>query len=503
MPNSLAYLVLALWPLVMFVLFKRLPVGRALIWSFLGGYLLLPPHPTAFDFPLLPPLNKLTLPNIVALLLVVFVAKEKIKVWPQSNVGKVLMGVFVFSPIFTVLNNPEPIVFAASHLRGLYAFDIVALVISQMLLLSGFILARQFLRTGEDLRDLLIALLLAGVFYSFPMLLEVRMSPQLNVWIYGYFQHVFDQVMRGGGFRAIVFLQHGIWAAMFIMMALAAAIILWRSESGRIRSWFMIAALFLSVVLVLNKTLGPVVHAFVLVSLVVATSWKMQTRVAVVLAALAIAYPLAKGVDLVPEEQILQVASMASQDRANSLKFRFDNENILYERALEKPFFGWGTWGRNHIRNSITGTITSVSDGHWIIKVGVFGWVGFLAEFGLLALPIFLFAKASSQNERGLSTRWRSGISADIPVKKDYTERVITHVVTPLGGGLSLLLALNLVDLIPNATITPVTWLIAGSLLGYAENLQEKSDGVVNLRRKTVLDVPNRIQLRKGRRTIL
>lgn len=487
----------------MFVLFKRLPVGRALIWSFLGGYLLLPPHPTAFDFPLLPPLNKLTLPNIVALFLVVFVAKEKIQIWPQSNFGKVLMGVFVFSPIFTVLNNPEPIVFAAGYLRGLYALDIVALVISQMFLLSGFILARQFLRTRDDLRDLLIALLLAGLFYSFPMLLELRMSPQINIWIYGYFQHAFDQVMRGGGFRAIVFLQHGIWAAMFIMMSLAAAIILWRSESGRTRSWFMIAAVFLSVVLVLNKTLGPVVYAVVLLSLVVASSWKMQTRAAVLLASLAIAYPLAKGIDLVPEEQILQVASMASQDRANSLKFRFDNENILYERALEKPVFGWGTWGRNQIRNSITGTITSVSDGHWIITVGVFGWVGFLAEFGLLAFPIFLFANASSQSERGLAKRWHSGISADIPVKKDAEERVIHHIVTPLGGGLSLLLALNLVDLLPNATITPVTWLIAGSLLGYTENLQEKSGGAAIRRRRTVLDGPNRIKLGKGRRTVL
>jgi hypothetical protein len=37
---------------------------------------------------------------------------------------------------------------------------------------------------------------------------------------------------------------------------------------------------------------------------------------------------------------------------------------------------------------------------------------------------------------------------------------------------LALLLAINLIDMIPNATLTPLTWLIAGTLLGMAEALQ-------------------------------
>ena len=503
MPNSIAYLVLALWPLVMFVLFKRLPVGRALIWSFLGGYLLLPPLPAAFDFPLMPPLNKLTLPNLTALFLVVFVAKEKIEFWPRSGLGKFLMAVFIFSPTFTVLTNPEPVIFVTGGLRGLIPRDIFALVLTQALLLSGFVLARQFLNTRESLRDLLIALVICGVVYSFPMLLEVRLSPQLNLWVYGFFQNVFGQLVRGGGFRAVVFLQHGIWAAMFIMMTLAAAVILWRSGGYKKRSWFMIAAVFLAGVLVLNKTLAPVVYAVVLMAMVFLTSWKMQTRVAVLLASLALAYPLAKGMNLVPEEQMLSLASIASEERAYSLEFRFENENALYERALEKPLFGWGTWGRNHIHNQVDGTILSITDGHWIIAVGVFGWIGFLAEFGLLALPIFMFARASGQNEKRTTKKWRSEIPAQIPVQKEPEKRTIKHTVTPMAGGLSLLLALNLVDLLPNATITPITWLIAGTILGYAERLREDSKGIGIKKKKTALEGPNRVQLPRGPRTVL
>ena len=39
-------------------------------------------------------------------------------------------------------------------------------------------------------------------------------------------------------------------------------------------------------------------------------------------------------------------------------------------------------------------------------------------------------------------------------------------------GGLALIHVINVIDLLPNATITPMTWLIAGALLGYGEEVQ-------------------------------
>lgn len=41
--------------------------------------------------------------------------------------------------------------------------------------------------------------------------------------------------------------------------------------------------------------------------------------------------------------------------------------------------------------------------------------------------------------------------------------------ISPYAAGLALILAFNMIDLLPNATLTPLTWLIAGALLGYAE----------------------------------
>ena len=76
-------------------------------------------------------------------------------------------------------------------------------------------------------------LIVAGLCYSVPMLFEVRMSPQLHTWIYGYFPHSFVQQMREGGFRPVVFLGHGLLTAFFIMSAAVAAAAFWQTRTRR------------------------------------------------------------------------------------------------------------------------------------------------------------------------------------------------------------------------------------------------------------------------------
>jgi len=82
MPNAFAYLMLAIWPLVCLLLFRKLPMGRAFLWSMFGAYLLLPPHPASFDFPLLPPFNKLTLTNLSVFVIVWALSDKKLKLLP-------------------------------------------------------------------------------------------------------------------------------------------------------------------------------------------------------------------------------------------------------------------------------------------------------------------------------------------------------------------------------------------------------------------------------------
>jgi hypothetical protein len=97
--------------------------------------------------------------------------------------------------------------------------------------------------------------------------------------------------------------------------------------------------------------------------------------------------------------------------------------------------------------NPSNGMIETITDGCWIILIGQLGWLGFLAEFGLLVLPVFLLWREIRYREQG-----------------DYSLLIIP---------LSLILAVNVFDMLPNATLTPLTWLMAGALTGYAETLRD------------------------------
>ena len=73
----------------------------------------------------------------------------------------------------------------------------------------------------------------------------------------------------------------------------------------------------------------------------------------------------------------------------------------------------------------------------WIITIGSWGWVGYISQFGLLILPTIFLAARRRDLEISYAT-----------------------------AGLALMLAANLLDMIPNATLTPLTWLIGGALAG-------------------------------------
>lgn len=445
-PNGFAYLVLIAWPFVSLALFRTQPVGRALIASILIAYLFLPPPPTGFDLPLIPPLDKDTIPSLTAFAICFFMYGRRMKFLPEPLLGKVLIVVFIFSPILTAVTNGEPVVFGNFFIQGLGIKEGLSMMADQMIAIMPFILAINFLSSEPDQRDILVALVVAGLVYSLPMLLEVRLSPQLNTWIYGFFQHSFGQMMRDGGYRPIVFLYHGLWVAFFGFMAIVAALTLFKSEKEK-RSpslKFLFAGLYLFGVLIMCKSLGSLLYAIGLIPLLLFFSSRLQLRIAMILTVIALLYPVLKSSQLVPERDLLVQAYQLSPERAQSLHFRLINEALILERAAQKQVLGWGSHGRPLIHNS-EGYILTIPDGRWVITIGAFGWVGYIAEFGLLALPVFLLLL----NLRNLPRQH--------------------HILL---GGVSLILAANMFDLLPNATLTPLTWLLAGGLLGYAQSIK-------------------------------
>ena len=466
MPNALAFIALLLWPLVVVVLFRRLPLERALIWSILGGYLILPPV-AAIDLPAVPALDKMSIPALSAWLVVRFMLRIPVPLIPESRMGQALLALFVLAPFGTILTNPEAIaVVERAPLPGLRLYDAISIIAFQAFVILTFALARSLLATAAALREILIALVIGGLAYSLPMLIEVRLSPQLNIWIYGFFQHSFEQMMRQGGFRPIVFLAHGLWVAFFAMTALLAAVSLARSAPQADRTRLLLVSGYLFVVLVLCKSIGSLVYAVFLVPLVLFMGQRWLLRLSVAMAVLALTYPVLRSAGHIPAQEMVDFAARYSAERAHSLNYRFTNEAALLEHAFRKPWFGWGGYERNLLHDIWTGRVSTIADGRWVIVLGMFGWVGYVGEFGILALPLFLL--------------WREG-----------ELRGAALLAAPVGA-LAVIHGINMVDMLPNATLTPLTWLIAGALLGHAESLARERRGDALRRRAAAFGGPQR-----------
>ena len=130
MPNKIAYAALLIWPIVTIILFQVMPLRRALIWSLLGAYLVLPAK-TGFDLPGLPDLNKGTIPNLCVLLCVVLFSREKFMKAPKSGAVMLLIVTFVVSPLFTGFNNPDPIILSQRAVPAMTLYDSLSAMFTQ------------------------------------------------------------------------------------------------------------------------------------------------------------------------------------------------------------------------------------------------------------------------------------------------------------------------------------------------------------------------------------
>lgn len=442
--NPFAYFMLAVWPVVAVVIFNRLGKTRGLIWTVLGGYMILPPV-IAINLPMIPDFDKYSIPNLAAAAILFFGLKERFGLWPESRIVRALIVLYVLSPFATVLTNGQPLFFEQASIPAMRIYDSLAVVANQFITLLPFFMARKLISDDAAFRDLLVALVVAGLIYSLPMFIEARISPQLNLRLYGYFQHDFSQAVRFGGYRPFVFMPHGLWVAFFALMCLLSAVTLFRIGPAGRRPGQLVIMLYLGVLLLYCRSAGPVVYALGLVPLILIAPRKAQIAVAVAMALVVITYPLLRGLHLIPIQQILDLAMQFNAERGQSLAFRINNEELLLERAALQPWFGWGGYGRSMLHDAVTGQITVIADGGWIITLGVNGWVGYIAEFGLLVAPLVLIAREALV----------------LPARQ-----LGRHLAT-----VALILAANLFDLLPNDTLIPFTWLLAGALLGHAEAL--------------------------------
>ncbi len=434
-----AWFALLTWPVLALIFFRTMSQPAALTLTIVGGYLLLPEQ-VHYKVPGLPAFGKGTITLLAAFVgsAIGRPSEGPRGFLPRSLMGIVLLGLLMVGIIGTHMTNGNPIFLERRVLPPLPISDIPVSLIELLVLMLPFLLARRHLATEEAQASALKVFVGLGVFYSLLALFEIRMSPQLNNWIYGFFPHSFAQHIRGSGFRPLVFLNHGLWLSIFMAMATLAAIGLSKAaKDGQQKLIYAVIAFWLYMTLFLTKSLG----AFLITTLLT-TGWLFLPRhilkVGLVSCLIIVlTYPVLRTLDLVPVDKAVSLAQAIDEDRAGSLEFRVLNENALLDHARARPIFGWGLFGRN-LAVEIEGIRGGVvPDGYWVIAIGKGGYFQYFSEFGLMALG-------------ALALLFRGGLG-------------------PMTLTMIVLLTANMIDLLPNATLTTVTWLFAGALAGRLE----------------------------------
>lgn len=463
MPNLLAQIVLYSWPLVAVFLFRRLNLVQAFTATILLGYLFIPTR-VGYDPPLLPPIDKATMPSLCALIGLWLTetkarqqalraarrtgtpdgsARRPPRGAPGGRVARIVPAivlVMLLSSILTWATNQAPLFYGPRFIAGLAPFDIGSMMLATLTTLLPFFLARRYLRTREAQIDFLKVFVWAGFAYSILALWEARMSPQLNRELYGFFPHSFAQHIRGNGYRPILFLSHGLLVGIFLAMTVLGTATLARADvDGKRRRWLGLTV-WLLICLIISHNLGATLIAVALGAVVLAFPMRWQFIAAAIVAGIVLIYPMARSSGYVPAERIRSLVSSYSTERAASLNVRLENEDTLLAKAQQKPLSGWGSWGRNRIYDPKTGEDISITDGAWVMTIGTDGWIGYLGTFGLLCLPVLLSA-----------LRYRR------------------YQLDMVSTGMVVILAANLIDQIPNASMVAPLWLFAGSAWGRLE----------------------------------
>ncbi len=442
MVNWFTYAALGLWPIVAVWLYRTKPVAAATLWTIIGGHMLLPVR-VAVDLPMFPPLGKESIPALSALIGCRFVAKKHVSIFGLNGFVRGLLLLFILSPFITAELNGDAIFAGGRRILPMTHYDALSAVINQLILIIPFFLGRQLFRTYEEQLLMFRVLILSGLFYSILMLIEMRLSPQLHRWVYGYFPHSFGQQVRYGGFRPVVFMGHGLLVSFFAALTVIAAAIFGQLKL-KVRQFSSVGiTYYLLLVLLLCKSVASFLYGFAAFLLIKFTSFKIQLKIAKVLVLIAILYPMLSIMNIFPHQTLMGWVTSLDADRAQSMGVRFDNEHMLLDHSRNRFFFGWGTWGRNRVYDLETGRDMTITDGRWVITFGQFGWLGFIAEFGLLALPVFRAMSAYKL----LKTKREMGM-------------LCAH---------ALLVGVIMIDQLPNSSFAPWLWLITGILLSRSE----------------------------------
>ncbi|WP_406696203.1 tetratricopeptide repeat protein [Singulisphaera sp. Ch08] len=420
-------LIMLAWIPVVLALFGRVGPMRAALIAPIAAWLFLP----VVGFPLmgLPDYTKTTSTTMGLLLgMLIFDSARLLGLRPH----------WIDLPMLAWCLCP----FASSVSNGLGVYDGLSGSVDQCMTWGlPYLVGKSYFGDLDGLRQLATGIIVGGLVYIPLCLWEIRMSPQLHATVYGFNPHSFAQTMRYGGYRPQVFMQHGLEVGMWMAAASLAGFWLWATGTIR-RVWgvgFGHYLLALTMTTILCKSTGTLVLLAAGVAIFIAIKWSKSRIPVLILLAITPLYSYTRATGLWSGSELVSLSrATVGVDREQSLQFRLDNENMLISKALQRPLFGWGGWGRARVYDE-QGRDISITDGLWIIALGNHGFVGLVSINMFMLMPLALLL-------------WR------YPVCRWLEPNVAPTAV------LAVLIALYSIDCLMNGMINPIYTMVIGGL---------------------------------------
>ncbi len=367
-------------------LMGKYPARRAVAAIFVIGWILLPQ--AKFDIPVLPDYTKGNAMGLAALFAVM--AKD-------SQIFKTFRFKWIDIPMVCWCAAP----FCSSVANGIGAWDGVSAALANIFGWGlPYFIGRLYFGSLEGLRELGIAMFIGGLAIAPLALVEMIISPQMHILVYGWYPHDFSQTKRGEGYRPSVFMAHGLELAMWNAAAAFIGCQLYlRKVLDKTVPFLKIplfpAAAGLVLVLVFSRSSGALL-LFLLGMGVFQAAVVLRSRLPLLLLLLMpILYMNLRTTGAWDGQSLIEVAGKVTGnvERTGSLGYRLYNESLLIEKAKMRPVFGWAGYKRSFVTNS-EGDYISVPDGMWILTLGKNGLFGLTAlTASVLLAPLIFFLR--------------------------------------------------------------------------------------------------------------
>ena len=420
-------------PLTVFLFFVLRPHVAVLV-AVIGGWLLLPAM--GYNLPGLPPFSKSTAIAVGLFLGGRFSGQRRMATF-HWKLYDVPMVVWCLSPLVTSMVNKLGFY---DGLSGVYA-HVMAWGIP-------FMAGRIYFDSLDKLRDLCLALVLGGLLYLPLCLFEVRMSPQLSNMVYGFFPHSFVQHVRYGGYRPIVFMEHGLMVSLWMALTTIASFWLWRFGEVKNLKGIPMSLLFFG--LTVTTLFCKSGNAWIALTIGLSSYFLYRyLHVLLPFRILALIFPCYIFLRVTGYMEASSIVSFVDRffdaERSGSLGIRLVEEDLFIKKTMEHLVFGWGGFGRGWPVDPETGQLAiEMIDAMWLIVFNSFGLLGIVSlSVGMLSGP------------------WM--------VLRSFRRQELGNLFAQTGPLLlTLVICVFMIDSLVNSMVNPVYICTSGALLGWS-----------------------------------